>query len=118
MSPKLFSLNSLMESKRKPQPQENKDELALVKAAAWAWYQHGSKSEAKKAMNEFDVTRTQCSSRPSRYKLEAMRMTKATNNDSLLDTYEVQHILRQLDNFIDSSNKKHVDGNCNFAKTG
>jgi hypothetical protein len=41
MSPKLFSLNSLMESKRKPQPQENKDELALVKAAAWAWYQHG-----------------------------------------------------------------------------
>jgi hypothetical protein len=31
MSPKLFSLNSLMERKRKPKPQENKDELALVK---------------------------------------------------------------------------------------
>ncbi|GAU22419.1 hypothetical protein TSUD_123060 [Trifolium subterraneum] len=106
-----------MERKKKPQPQENKDELALVNAAAWAWYQHGSKSEAKMAMNEFDVKRTKCSSRPSHYKLGAMRMTEVTNNNSLLDTYEVQCISRQLDSLLESSNKKHVDDTCNFAKT-
>ena len=129
MSTKFFSLSSLMEKKRKPQPQESRDELALVKAAAWAWYQHGSRSERKKSSNEFDVTRTQRSPRPSRYKLEAMRMAKVTdltcnglevgtitNNKSLLDTYEVQSISRQFDSLIESSNNKHVDDNCKCAK--
>lgn len=125
MSPRLFSLSSLMEKKRKPQPQESRDELALVKAAAWAWYQHGSRSERKKSSNEFDVTRTRRSPRPSRYKLEAMRMAKVTDlrcnglevgtithNKSLLDTYEVQSISRQFDSLIDSSTNKHMDDNC------
>ncbi|TKY47388.1 hypothetical protein E2542_SST29448 [Spatholobus suberectus] len=108
MSPKFFSLNSLIERKK---PQDNTDELAIVKAAAWAWYQHGSGSEGK-AKTEFDVTRAQRVPRPSRYKLEAMRMAKEVpsihTNKPLLDTYEVQCISRQLDRLIIESGRNKL----------
>ncbi|KAK7387370.1 hypothetical protein VNO78_28121 [Psophocarpus tetragonolobus] len=112
MSPKFFSLYSLVERKK---PQETTDELAIVKAAAWAWYQHGSGSEGK-AKTEFDITKSQHIARPSRYKLEAMRMAKEVasihTNKPLLDTYEVQSISRQLDRLIiESGHNKLGDGN-------
>ncbi|XP_020237610.1 uncharacterized protein LOC109816600 [Cajanus cajan] len=112
MSPKLFSLNFLLERKR---PQETTDELAIVKAAARAWYQHGSGSEGK-AKSEYDVTRTQRVARPSRYKLEAMRMAKEKapsihTNKPLLDTYEVQCISRQLNRLIVSGHNKLSNSN-------
>lgn len=115
MSLKLFSLNSLVERKK---PQETTDELAIVKAAAWAWYQHGSGSEGK-AKCEFDIARSQRVARPSRYKLEAMRMAKESpaihTNKPLLDTYEVQSLSRQLDRLIiESSHNKLGTGN-NYA---
>ncbi|KAK7301916.1 hypothetical protein RJT34_12793 [Clitoria ternatea] len=115
MSPNLFSLNSLIERKK---PQQSRDELAIVKAAAWAWYQHGSGSEGKaNKSSEFDVTRTQRVARPSRYKLEAMRMAKEVSSihtyNSLLDTYEVQSISRQLDRLTVSGYNRLVDGNIN-----
>ncbi|OMO99238.1 hypothetical protein COLO4_13422 [Corchorus olitorius] len=89
------------------------DELAVVKAAAWAWYQHGS----GKPMREFDVTTrleysdsasasTSTSTRPSRYKLEAMRnsiMSPTINSNEsdslLLDPYEIQSISKRLFEF-------------------
>ncbi|XVF20496.1 hypothetical protein REPUB_Repub12eG0005500 [Reevesia pubescens] len=94
------------------------DELAMVKAAAWAWYQHGSGSEGK-LMREFDITRTQRSSRPSRYKLEAMRKnsmeqgsktpTPIPTNNSLLDSYEIESISKRLDHLIEFSGIKFYD---------
>lgn len=115
MSFKLFSLNSLVERKK---PQETKDELAIVKAAAWAWYLHGSGSKAK-AKNEFDVKRSQTVARPSRYKLEAMRMAKETPSirpiKPLLDSYEVQRISKQLDGLIKESGQNNIGNGCSNA---
>ncbi|XP_027337808.1 uncharacterized protein LOC113851505 [Abrus precatorius] len=111
MSLKLFSLKSLVE---RGKTQESTDELAIVKAAAWAWYQHGSGYEGK-GKSEVDVTRTQRVSRPSRYKLEAMRMAKEgpsiQSNKSLLDTYEVQSISRQMDRLIESGHNISTNKN-------
>ncbi|GAY43702.1 hypothetical protein CUMW_076500 [Citrus unshiu] len=60
----------------KKKPRSSTDELAVVKAAAWAWYQRGSGSEGK-PMGDFDVARTRrVVYKPSRYKLEAMRISE------------------------------------------
>ncbi|XP_061374638.1 uncharacterized protein LOC133316863 [Gastrolobium bilobum] len=117
MASKFSFLSSIIERKK---PKENTDELAVVKAAAWAWYQHGSGSEGK-ATSEFDVTRTHRANRPSRYKLEAMRMAKEGSQihtkKPLLDPYEVQSISRQLDSLIESNHNKLENGtdNCGNA---
>ncbi|EOY03039.1 Tetratricopeptide repeat-like superfamily protein [Theobroma cacao] len=100
------------------------DGLAQVKAAAWAWYQHGSGSEGK-PIREFDITRTEraSSSRPSRYKLEAMRNNTGKGNHSMemegspsqtprsspniqtqnspLDSYETKSIAKRLNHLIE-----------------
>ncbi|KAJ4706663.1 Tetratricopeptide repeat-like superfamily protein [Melia azedarach] len=110
-------------SKKKPRDSTT-DELSLVKAAAWAWYQRGSGSDGK-PIGEFDITRThRVLDRPSRYKLEAMKIAAAaaaqepqvsTTPDpsnttdteySLLDNFEVQSISKRLDQFIGSSSNK------------
>lgn len=93
------------------------DELAAVKAAAWAWYQRGSGSEGKQ-MPEFDVViRTRRAPRPSLFKLEAMRIAQEVvegeagsqtpssihTENSLLDRYEIESISRRLDCLIESS---------------
>ncbi|XP_019702394.1 uncharacterized protein [Elaeis guineensis] len=86
------------------------DEMALVKAAAWAWYQRGSGNEGRPG-REFDIT---CGGaaripRPSRYQLEALAKVSgspkpgpATSN-SLLDLYEIERITRELDRLIAAS---------------
>ena len=51
------------------------DPSAVVKAAAWAWYQRGSGSEGK-SISDFDATRARHAPIPSRYKLEAMKMAE------------------------------------------
>ncbi|XP_022735175.1 uncharacterized protein LOC111288522 [Durio zibethinus] len=97
------------------------DELALVKAAAWAWYQHGSGSD-EKPMREFDITQTtRAPCRPSRYKLEAMRNnasktikgSETTNpihtQNSLLDSYEIESISKRLGHLIEFSGIKFYD---------
>ncbi|KAA8547689.1 hypothetical protein F0562_004118 [Nyssa sinensis] len=75
-------------------PSKTIDELAIVKAAAWSWYQRGSGSEGR-LMREYDVTRTCRAHAPSRYKLEAMRKAQdspisggssSVTDTSLLDT--------------------------------
>ncbi|KAF8100482.1 hypothetical protein N665_0223s0010 [Sinapis alba] len=90
------------------------DELATVKAAAWAWYQ---RNEGKPMIREFDITtRATRTPRASRYKLEASknmmlsenRVSKADNNhllredqetkfSSLLDPYEIMSISKRID---------------------
>ncbi|KAJ7960076.1 putative Mediator of RNA polymerase II transcription subunit 13 [Quillaja saponaria] len=110
---------------RRKKGKDGTDELAIIKAAAWAWFQHGSGSEGK-PMSEFDLTRITRERRPSRYKLEAMRITKEElakdslsetlslnsmqSTNSLLDSYEVQSISRRLDDFIESSSNKYGNG--------
>ncbi|KAL6001324.1 hypothetical protein ACLOJK_007058 [Asimina triloba] len=108
------------------------DEQALVKAAAWAWYQHSAGAGAgcdgrAVPVREFDGERTSSKSpcRPSRYKLEAMRRRNTsismaveeedgseaaavglspTHTDmSLLDSYEIESISRQLKRILASA---------------
>lgn len=105
----------------------NLDELAIVKAAAWAWYQNGSGAEGK-SRREYDLSTThhqfQTTPKPSRYKLEAMMMTtkkvhhhqeeqKASNSSngnekSLFDTYEIERISRELHSYMESSRMEHL----------
>ncbi|KAL2531260.1 hypothetical protein Adt_04611 [Abeliophyllum distichum] len=103
----------------KRNPRASVDEFALVKAAAWAWYQHGSGSDGK-PMSEFDLTRCKNVPKPSRYKLQAMKQVQETtdssaeilsvSNNSLLDKYEIERISRQLDLYIESSHIQHYSG--------
>ncbi|OVA12167.1 hypothetical protein BVC80_1775g6 [Macleaya cordata] len=97
------------------------DDLAVVRAAAWAWYQHGSGSDGGKSIREFDLTRNERPIKPSRFKLETTRsnvdeipdnesessslvLSPAQTDNSLLDAYETERILRELDCLIESSN--------------
>lgn len=113
------------------------DDLAIVKAAAWAWYQHGSGSchEGEAISSEFFVRRNRREPRPSRYKLEleAKRSMEKEikecssspihhkKEESLLDEYEVQSISRHLNKLIVSNNnlnrKKLVSSTDNIAIT-
>lgn len=86
------------------------DELVLVKAAAWAWYQHGSGNEGRPG-REFGVARSGAtrSPRPSRYQLEALaRVSRSPEpgpgtSTSLLDLYEIERITRELNRLIAAS---------------
>lgn len=111
------------------------DDLAFVKAAAWAWYLHGSGSchEGEAISSEFFVRRNRREPRPSRYKLEleAKRSMEEEiqesspihhkKEESLLDEYEVQSISRHLNKLIVSNNnhnrKKLVSSTDNIAIT-
>ncbi|KAL4652387.1 hypothetical protein ACB092_01G229600 [Castanea dentata] len=108
-----FHMNPFMQRKK---TRGSTDELAVVKAAAWAWYQHGSGSEGKN-MREFDITRSRQAPGSSRYRLEAMRIAEEAmegsrsssahssihTSNSLLDVFEVESISRQLDCLVGSS---------------
>ncbi|XP_042483925.1 uncharacterized protein LOC122064283 [Macadamia integrifolia] len=93
------------------------DELDVMKAAAWEWYQHGSGSEGK-TVREFDLTRPRRSPGPSRYKLEVMRMADDNTEEgssqsrsiiSLLDPYEVGRISKHLEYLIESTRDNYYD---------
>ncbi|CAL1413376.1 unnamed protein product [Linum trigynum] len=118
--PSLF--RGLVERRKRAGPKKNGDDenLALVKAAAWAWYQHGSgSSQGKQAVAEFDFAakpKPAAADMPSRYRVEAMvaantPVTETKNEQasslssspairtghySLLDSHEIQSISRQL----------------------
>lgn len=110
-----------MGKSRKP-PEPCIDELAIIKAAAWAWYQHGSGCE-ERSKREFDLTRLRRSPKPSRYRLEAMREAnpRITSSGShpfespglvlspyhtdmtLFDSYEIMSISSELGREFDST---------------
>ncbi|AES99220.1 hypothetical protein MtrunA17_Chr5g0434461 [Medicago truncatula] len=126
MASKLSFLNSL--TQRKKQNNAIKDDhinedIAIVKAAAWAWHQRGSGScnEGEANSSNFYVTRSNIhrEPRPSRYKLEAMRSMEKEEihkkEKSLLDAYEVQSISRHLNRLIESN--KLVNSTDNIAST-
>ncbi|KAF9589370.1 hypothetical protein IFM89_023304 [Coptis chinensis] len=93
-----------------------RDELA-TKAAAWAWYQRGLVSEGK-LMQEFSIRRIHRVPRPSRFKLEYMKRTDETmensesslsrswspthSENSLLDQYEIEMISKHLDRLLEA----------------
>ncbi|KAE8679756.1 hypothetical protein F3Y22_tig00111398pilonHSYRG00460 [Hibiscus syriacus] len=88
-------------------------DIDLVKAAAWAWYQHSSSSDGKAtAIREFNAVRSQRVPGPTRYKLEAMRNnnnstgTEGLIRSSLLDPYEIESISKRLDQLIGLSGIK------------
>ncbi|KAL7588399.1 hypothetical protein Lser_V15G39811 [Lactuca serriola] len=104
---------------------ERMDELAITKAAAWAWYERGSWFEHN-SIRETDCRRSSdYTRRPTRYKLEAMNNppNKSTHDaqpftngsllctehlgNSLLDMYEIKRISMELDCYIGSSDVKH-----------
>ncbi|KAK1302862.1 hypothetical protein QJS10_CPB12g01373 [Acorus calamus] len=124
------------------------DELALVKAAAWAWYMRGAGAEDDPS-REFGLARERRPPQPTRFKLEAGRASAATTtttspslsssstgslppspahtDNSLLDAYEVEMITRQLDLFIASGNsvsyqsikkKRDKDNKCYSSWSG
>ncbi|KAG4964043.1 hypothetical protein JHK86_040911 [Glycine max] len=120
-----FSFLTLLMERRKPSKDNNNNnnDLAFVKAAAWAWYQHNSGSKGK-TISEFDATITRRVPRPSRYKLEAMRIMaqEAPSEGSptirakklpLLDEYEVQSISRQLSGLVAEDSKSNNDNKHN-----
>ncbi|XP_018730917.2 uncharacterized protein LOC104449735 [Eucalyptus grandis] len=105
--------------RRKSRIRGSVDELALTKAAAWAWYERGSGSGGK-PIREYDVMKTSRAPRPSRYKQEAMKLAQLAKvqhekerekekekekekENSLMDPYEVHVISRQIDRVIESS---------------
>ncbi|XP_010470492.1 PREDICTED: uncharacterized protein LOC104750401 [Camelina sativa] len=61
---------------------EGDDDLAVVKAAAWAWY---LRKEGKPIMREFDLTRATRTPRPSRYKIEATKNMILSENKVLAE---------------------------------
>ncbi|XP_073010864.1 uncharacterized protein [Typha latifolia] len=96
------------------------DDLALVKAAAWAWYQHGSGGpDARPPPAESDVASrsSQRPPRPSRYQIEARAtagtVTAAAGSDKtpprLLDLYEIEWITKELERLISASTKGGAD---------
>eukprot|EP00262_Sarcandra_glabra_P016707 TRINITY_DN552_c1_g2_i1.p1 TRINITY_DN552_c1_g2~~TRINITY_DN552_c1_g2_i1.p1 ORF type:complete len:201 (+),score=11.41 TRINITY_DN552_c1_g2_i1:193-795(+) len=107
---------------------ESVNEVALAKAAAWAWYQRGSGSEGK-PISEFHLRRTRREPIPSRYKLEeeededravddqvessephSLAVSPTHTDISLLDSYEIERISRQLDCLLESSRRIFSDG--------
>nr|GLL18970.1 uncharacterized protein LOC109180383 [Ipomoea trifida] len=106
------------------------DDAAMVKAAAWAWYQHGSGSE--RPLGELlRLERTEKVQKPSRYKLEAIReveegkrkpnhhkhssstipmLSSSPSLSSLLDKYEIQRISLQLDRYIENGHDDYCYG--------
>ncbi|OWM64376.1 uncharacterized protein LOC116207767 [Punica granatum] len=69
-----FPLNSIFTGRRRARGSAP-DEVALIRAAAWAWYQQGSGSQGinKPPTREYDITRTRRVYQPSRYRIEAIR---------------------------------------------
>lgn len=108
------------------------DELAIIKAAAWAWYQRGSGFEGR-SVSEYDAARSSRVPKPSRYKQEAMRraqeekkeeeiwlsssfksmVSPSHTDNSLLDRYEIERISKELDYYIKFSNTEHNGGSVN-----
>ncbi|KAL8133875.1 uncharacterized protein LOC141714531 [Apium graveolens] len=118
-----FSPINFLVEKRKTKPKSIEDELAVIKAAAWTWYERGSGSEGK-PIREFDFTNSRRNPTPSRYKIEAMNNTTIDEyssiktsrtsismsscpsfNSSLMDNYEIESISKDLDHYIESSDQ-------------
>lgn len=100
--------------KKKPGPGPvAADESALAKSAAWAWYEHGSGSD-RRSLREVDVWSSKTDPKPSRYKLEALRNVQdvdaSSKNSLLLDSYEIERISKQLNQYIEASRAKYHGG--------
>lgn len=124
-----------MERRNKGRSKKRIEESSFVKAAAWAWYQHGSSHENQQMMQDYtDVSlrKTKKEARPSRYKLEAMKQQVQEKSDqvshlsclvhvhqdhdddpkSLLDSYEIDRISKDLGCYIEGTHAKNCQNLC------
>ncbi|KAM7529402.1 hypothetical protein LguiB_032812 [Lonicera macranthoides] len=92
------------------------DELAMAKSAAWAWYQHGTRSEPRPVPDSIP-RRNLGAPKPTRYKLEVMNKKQSPTpshselpTNSLLDKYEVERISRELEFYIKTAGGGHRIG--------
>ncbi|KAL3512735.1 hypothetical protein ACH5RR_025452 [Cinchona calisaya] len=99
------------QQRQKINDDENEHELEIIKAVAQAWY--GKSSSSKSSANEFDAHRRNFKSKPSRFKIEAIRKASSSRSDeydgsgssssrwdfgqSLWDYYEIVTISRRLE---------------------
>lgn len=108
---------------------DHDDDVSLVKAAAWAWHQRSNSSFQSDHQaiiikpKTSDTTRFHHNPKPSRYKLEAMRMASSSQskNDelTLLDAYEVRSIKMRLDSLIlESTNSCRCNMNNELSNNG
>ncbi|KAJ6827022.1 serine/arginine repetitive matrix protein 1-like [Iris pallida] len=106
-----MELKKKQRKKSSSNPQEQQgggaaDELSLVKAAAWAWFQHGSGCSHSKPVDD-GLTRTRTrrrpgDPRPSRHRLE----TLSPPGSHLLDRYEIEQITKELNHLIVSTKER------------
>ncbi|KAK2638546.1 hypothetical protein Ddye_026341 [Dipteronia dyeriana] len=102
------------------------DKLSIVKAAAWAWYQHGSRYQSEFVFTRTTDQRVVANYKPSRYMLQAMKIVaeeetiletsssssgpiQTDNNSLLLDNYESETISNKLDQLVESRDDKFCD---------
>ncbi|KAJ8471286.1 hypothetical protein OPV22_025629 [Ensete ventricosum] len=97
----------------------DEEDLALVKAAAWAWYQQGSGKAARESddRRRVGVDPGRNMRRPSRYKLEAIAAAKACPVISLLDVYDVEWITRELDR-VSMASRSSTGGGDRHRRSG
>lgn len=105
---------------------ETANELALAKVAAWTWYRHGSRFDQTTICDCDYTVSSDIVTRPSRYKLEAMKnahenarvptlsfhksMSSTDHVASfLLDLYEIERISKDLEYYIKSSHDKYYN---------
>ncbi|CAA3021336.1 uncharacterized protein LOC111400647 [Olea europaea var. sylvestris] len=86
--------------KKTYEPEDRRNSIEIVKAAAQAWHCHSSGS--KTITSEFDTHRKRVKSKPTRFKLEAMSVAsrKESNWDfgqSLWDSYEIVSVSKKLE---------------------
>lgn len=136
-------MEEMRRSSKRKQPaarsrEAEKDESAVVKAAAWAWYEHGSRggSQSGKPIlptREYDVAcrMSHRAATASRYKLEAMakqgegpinvHRNVGSRDDGgssgLLDTYEIESISREMDGLIQSTTSNSTGGHMMMMTT-
>lgn len=88
--------------KKKPELEDEEQDLQVIKAVAQAWHCH---SNSSKYTAEFDAHRQKFKNKPSRFKLEAMKKLSGMENggsnwdfgQSLWDSYEIVTISKRLE---------------------
>ncbi|PIN26372.1 hypothetical protein CDL12_00884 [Handroanthus impetiginosus] len=92
-----------MKNKNPNQEQEQEQEdLEILKAVAQAWHGHSSSSKATKTTSEFDAHRRHFKGKPTRFKIEAMKMKEKCGKSwdfgqSLWDSYEILSVSKKLE---------------------
>ncbi|KAF3790036.1 hypothetical protein EJ110_NYTH17367 [Nymphaea thermarum] len=89
-----------MRKKHEEDHHEGRSEIEIMKAVAQAWHGH---SGSTRSIKEWDAHKANYRSRPSRFKIEAMKKMAEEAaqrwdfNESLWDSYEIVAVSKQLE---------------------